>query len=130
MRHHKHIDLVKSAVKHSINHGKINPTKVRQITKSFTKLPRLDALNCLKDYLLQLGQEVKKHTLTIETATPLSSSQVQTIKRTMAKNYSIDQVKVIKNRSLLGGIKVRIGDDLYEDTLQSRIAQLKGAIAN
>lgn len=124
----KLLDLVKSAASQSIQNSQIKPALVKKFAVSFAKLPRAQALFCLNEYHRILQRQTDASTLKIETATPLSTVQVSSIKKSLSSDHQILTTEVINNPSLLGGVRVRIGDDVYEDSIQSRIEHLKGAI--
>lgn len=130
MNHRRKLtQLVKTAALQSQKNGRVEPNVVRKFASAFAKLPRAQALFCLSEYHKTLQRQVELTTLKIESAATLSPSQVNSIKRHLAAGHQILNVEVTKNSSLLGGVRVKIGDDVFEDTVQSRIEQLKGAIA-
>lgn len=122
------IKLVYLLLKESFISGRQNSRKVVEHIKTLKKLPTSQAIFALKQYLKGLKQLISKNTLVIESANKLSSKDIEQIKRRIKKNYqySLSEVKV--NLTLLGGIRVKIGDLILEDTYLSRIDQLKGAI--
>lgn len=65
--------------------------------------------------------------LTIITPFPLDASQLQKINDKYKKEYNASDVnsEVSINPSLIGGIQVKIGDRLYDDTLAGRLKSLK-----
>jgi F0F1-type ATP synthase delta subunit len=54
-------------------------------------------------------------------------SKIFSEKLRQAMGNKIDLVQ-IKNESLIAGFKLRIGDDVYEDSLSSRISRLKKSL--
>lgn len=131
MNRFKHLTpLVKAAAAQSIKTGKLDPAKVKTFTASFAKLPRAEAIFSLTEYLKLLNHSIQQTTLTIESPTPLSQSEIDRIHQSFSQDHQIFETQVINNPSLLGGIRVKIGDDVYEDSIQSRIEQLKQVITS
>lgn len=129
MNRFKHLTpLIKAAAAQSIQQGKLSPTKVKNFTASFAKLPHAEAVFALSEYLKILNQAISQTTLTIESPTPLSQADIDRIQQSFSQDHQIFETQVINNPSLLGGIRVKIGDDVYEDSIQSRIEQLKTII--
>ena len=61
----------------------------------------------------------------IEHAGPIADSLVQSIATTMAGRYGRAVAGVAKaNPSLLAGLRVRVGDDVYESSVAQQLAGL------
>lgn len=124
MKRNKQLDrLVKLAYAESLDQNSVKSAAVRRILKSFSLLPTPDALYCLKNYQKLLQKFINAHTLLIESPTKLSTTQIKVIQKTYHR-YSTSQTKVEINPSLLAGLRLTIGDDLFEDSIISRIKQL------
>lgn len=122
------IKLIQRLLKESFISGRQNSRKVVKHIKALKKLSTPEAIFALEQYLKGLKQLISKNTLVIESANKLSSKDIEQIKKRIKKNYqySLSEVKI--NPSLLGGIRIKIGDLILEDSYLSRIDQLKGVI--
>ncbi|WP_294405703.1 F0F1 ATP synthase subunit delta [uncultured Clostridium sp.] len=90
-----------------------------------------------KDRILYLREKLnemekidleRKNTLkgVIRTAVPLLSSELESLKNIFEKKYDkniIFETKV--DRSVLGGVYVRVGNDVIDDTVKSKIEEMK-----
>lgn len=120
--------LVYKLLKLVLQDGKLNEAKILEHVKVLKTLPKNKAIFALSCYLMGLKQQVDKYTLVIESATILSSAQIESITKPLKKKYSIMKIKSIENKNLLGGIRLRVGDAVFDDTVASRIEQVRSAI--
>lgn len=62
----------------------------------------------------------------LETALPLADAERATIERTAAKLVGKTvRLEVRENRDLLGGIRLRVGNTLYDGSVQTALAELE-----
>ncbi len=101
---------------------------VRKFSKMLGNLPTSQAIPALSDYYRMLKERIDKTTLTIESPIDLSPGQIERIKSYFGKWHQIKRVSIEINPSLFGGIKVKIGDMVYDNSVQRRILELKGVI--
>jgi F0F1-type ATP synthase delta subunit len=124
----KLLNLVRKMVADSYKDGGLLESKVKSYTARIKKFNLPQAIFILKEYIKELKRVQSGKTLEIETATPLSSLQVSKIKSEFGKELQIVETNVIINPSLMGGLKVRLGDMIYDDTVTAKIQQIGGAI--
>lgn len=122
------IKVVNLAVEQSFEKDKLSIKNVNLMVKSFKKLAATDAVFTLNQYLKGLKRKVLEKTLVIESATKLSSQELKNIEKTFSKTTKILAVKNKIDPSLLGGIKVKIGDIVYDNSLTRKIKQVGEAI--
>lgn len=107
--------------------GQISSDKVRYFTNEFKKLPSQKAIFCLTEYKKGLQRIQQSQTLTVESSVPLSKTQVKKITDSFKKEL-ITEVETRLNSSLLGGVRVTIGDSVFDDSIESKIEQIGEAI--
>lgn len=107
--------------------GNLNKSNVGKIVKSLKSLPDSKAIFALTQYLKLLKNESIKNTIVVESAQQLSSSDLKKISNLVNKKLTIEN---IIDPSLLGGIKIKIGDVVYDNSLKNKIDQLNGAISS
>lgn len=67
---------------------------------------------------------------TVITAAPLSQAQVDRLRAGLAKNYGRDiQLNLVIDPSIIGGIRVQIGDDVIDGGVSTRINDLRLQLA-
>lgn len=125
--------LKKQAIKGaqlSFKSGKLDETIAKKFIKSFKTLPLNESILSLNYYLKALRSEIGKTTLTIESVIKIPKSEIKGLEGAFSKQYKILETREELNPSLLGGIKVRIGDIIFDDSLKARINQVKEALVN
>lgn len=104
--------------------GGLDQKQVETHVKSLKKLPVPDSVIALSEYLRRIKFELNKTTLEIETSIPLAGNQIKQITDAVKVDHQISTVKSTINPSLLGGLRVKIGDVVYDDSVARRILQL------
>lgn len=121
--------LVMKLVSESFNgKGEIVEEKVRKCLGILKQLPLPKAILALTEYWEGVKREMMKTTLEIESAVPLTTEQVQKVVTGMKAHSPITEVKTNINPSLLGGMRVKISDVVYDDTIGKKVMKLKEAI--
>lgn len=110
------------------SHGEIDDKKVRGFVKEIKSLSTPQAIAALSEYVKRLKAGVEKSTLEIKSAVTLSPTQVSQVTKVMKVKHNVISVETQVDGSLLGGIRVKIGDLVYDDTLGQKIESLKKAI--
>jgi F0F1-type ATP synthase delta subunit len=120
--------IVHKYVEESVSDGKPNPKIVLFYSSEFKKLPGNQAIIYLSEYIKALRKKVDSYVLHIESSQKLTSAQRDKISRLIKTFYPVSQVVEEIDPKLLGGVRVKIGDHVFEDTIQSRIEQIGEAI--
>jgi len=86
-------------------------------------------LDILKDYQRLLRMEVEKRHAIIESATPLNDSMGDRIVANLRSRYGDDLTAEFRiNPELLGGLRIKIGDDVWDGSVRHRLARLQEQI--
>ena len=121
--------LVEKLVEMSFdNKGNLVEEKVQKCVTILKQLPLSKAIIALEAYLLGLRRGVEKRTLQIWSTIPLTGDQVDKISKQMGLNYPVNDVVTSVNTSLLGRLRVKIGDVVYDDSVGKKIVKLQEAI--
>lgn len=112
----------------SFKDGRIVESQVVKSIKVLKSLPGAGAIVSLTEYLKALKRKEREHTLYIETTIPLSPAQINRIKGVIEKKVVITKVLVNINADILGGFKLRIGDEIWDESVAGKIQQVKEAI--
>lgn len=125
----KHLlKLARQAAGASFVQDKLNDSKVNAFLKSFKALPYGQAIPVIKEYLAAVKTGIKNQTLMIESTEELTTAQVKLVKEQMQKKHAFSNTEVVKNPKLLGGLRIKIGDTVYDYSVRSKIAQVKEVI--
>lgn len=120
--------LIKKAIEDSVFNNKVDPVKVAKYIKLFKALPQDDAIFGLENYAKGLKRVESSHTLYIYSPIKLENAQVDGFIKHFKDKHIIMDFEVIIDSSLIGGIRFKIGDTVYDDSVQSKIEQVKGVI--
>src|SRR2546428_12992257 len=115
MKRNRHLDpIIAQAIKASFKEGKLIDSQVERLMTSFKKLPQTEAIYLFSGFLKGLKREIAKSTLTVESAVPLSAADMNQIKKNLSKHYTLTTTHSVLNSELLGGIKARVADTVYD----------------
>ena len=117
------------AAEMSFKNGDLDESVARKFIKAFKGLPLNESVLTLNHYLRAIRSGLSKTTLLIESAASLTSTQVKDIEVSF-KGNKINETRTQLSPSLLGGVKVRIGDVIFDNSVRSRINQVKEALAS
>ena len=112
----------------SFKDGKIIESQVVKSIKALKSLSGSEAIAALSEYLKDLKRKEREHTMYIETVVPLSPLQIKRARKIVEKKHEITKVISRVNPEILGGFKLRVGDEVWDETTLNKITQLKEAI--
>ncbi len=108
--------------------GRLDGAQARKNAELLAALPRWSAIASMSEYLHRIKSEVGKTTLLIESPLSLAAPQQQKIRQSFSDKYLVNDVQTVVDSSLFGGVRVKLGDMVFDDSIRNRINQLKGAI--
>lgn len=114
----------------SFKDGKIVESQVVKSIKALKALPRYEAIQALTEYLKGIKRMMRKHTVYIETAIPIPQSLLGKIKKIVEKKVLVTKVVTNVNPEILGGFKLKVGDEVWDESLIDKINQVKEAIVH
>lgn len=112
----------------SFKGGKLDEVVVRKFIKAFKGLPLGESILTLNQYMKALRSGVNKTTLTVESVVSIPKADIKELSSVLGKQYQILETREELNPSLLGGVKVRIGDVIFDNSIKARISQVKEAL--
>jgi F-type H+-transporting ATPase subunit delta len=87
------------------------------------------ALALLKEYRRLVAAEVARGQAVVEHSGPVSDAVLQDIARAMTAKYGRSVTPIARrNDQLLAGLRVRVGDDVYEQSVAQQLAALSRAV--
>ena len=126
----KSLKVAKALLLASIDgEGRVDQQKIQEILKELKNLPRSKTLPVLKNLFSLVRQKIASYEGQVE----IASTNLEDISNILSKNltdtfnYKIDLL-ASTNNSLLSGFRLRIGDNVYEDSLLQRINRLQKAL--
>jgi F-type H+-transporting ATPase subunit delta len=70
--------------------------------------------------------EIDRRTAKVESATALSPQDQSTVQANLTKRYGQGlNISFVHNPALLGGMRIKVGSDVYDGSVQGRLSALK-----
>ncbi len=130
LKESKSLKIAKCLVELSLNEeGRVEPEKINQILTELKNEPTRRSLPILRKFLTLIKQQINTYEGSLEKfdSNADSSSNLISDNISQARGKKINLV-IKENKSLIAGFRMRIGDDVYEDSIASRIARLKKSL--
>ena len=118
--------LSREMLRASFTDGQLDAGKTGSLVDSLiAKKPR-NYLDVLKNYRRLLRFEIEKRRARVETASELDSTTSSELVANLKKKYGNDlTAEFIVNPGLLGGMRVRVGSDVWDGTVRNRLERLE-----
>ena len=113
----------------SVTDGQLNPGVVQTIVKKLIDDKPRGYLQLLKAYWRQVGLEQKKSRVLVESAEALEGALEKSVLDDLKKKYG-DHItaEFAVNESLIGGMKITVGSDVWDGSVKNRIERLEGQL--
>ena len=118
--------LSREMLRASFTDGQFDRGKIGSLVQSLiTKRPRR-YIDILQHYKRLLRLEIEKRHARIESASQLSPQAAFDIGARLKRKYGEDlTTEFVIDPALLGGIRVRVGSDVWDGTLRNRLERLQ-----
>ena len=118
--------LSKGLLRASFTDGQLDSGRISSLVKSLIEKKPRHYIQVLEAYKRLLRLEVEKRTATIETATELSPDAGQQIVENLKRKYGSDLAsRFVVNPELLGGMRIRVGSDVWDSSVRNRLQRLQ-----
>lgn len=105
---------------------RLDENKVRGIVQQIVAGKPRHYFDLLKNYQRLIRLEIEKHHAVIESAVPLSQETGGQVIRDLKSKYGDDLTADFNVKpSLLGGLRIRIGSDVWDGSVQGRLTRLE-----
>src|SRR3954465_5131234 len=116
----------KQLLRASFTGGQLDSGRISSLVKSLIEKKPRHYIQALEAYQRLLRLEVEKRTATIETATELPSDAQQQIVENLKSKYGSDlTARFAVNPELLGGMRIRVGSDVWDSSVRNRLQRLQ-----
>jgi F-type H+-transporting ATPase subunit delta len=118
--------LARGMLRASFTDGQLDHGKIASLVQSLiTKRPRR-FMDVLQYYKRLLRLEIEKRHARIEGATQLAPETAVDIVARLKRKYGEDlTTEFVVDPTLLGGVRVRVGSDVWDGTLRNRLERLQ-----
>jgi len=110
----------------SFTDGQLDPGRIKSLVDSLIEKKPRHYIDVLKHYRRLLRLEVEKRRARVETASELDSTTSSELIANLKKKYGSDlSAEFIVNPELLGGMRIRVGSDVWDGTVRNRLERLQ-----
>jgi len=112
----------------TMNNGTVDAERARSIVRKIMELKPRGYVQTLNAYNRLLRLELEKRHAVVESAVELSGEMQNTVSADLRNKYGSDLTFEFKvNPELLGGMRVRVGSDVWDGTVKARLQRLQEA---
>ena len=118
--------LSKGLLRASFTNGQLDDGRIRSLVKSLIEKKPRHYLKVLEAYKRLLRLEAEKRTATIESASELNLDLGTEIVTNLKRKYGSElATRFVVNRELLGGMRIRVGSDVWDSSVRNRLHRLQ-----
>jgi F-type H+-transporting ATPase subunit delta len=118
--------LSREMLRASFTDDKLDRGKIGSLMQSLTEKRPRHFINILQHYKRLLRLEIGKRHAKIESATQLAPQAAVNIVERLKKKYGADLTsEFVVDPTLLGGVRIRVGSDVWDGTVRSRLQRLE-----
>lgn len=110
--------------------GRLDEARVRQVVDKVSQVKPRGYISILESFATIVRNELERQRAVVESATELSSSLCDQLKAGLDKKYGRDlELEFHVKPELLGGLRVRVGSDVWDGTVKARLDALHSQLA-
>ena len=109
--------------------GVLDEGRARQVAQGVVASRRRGALAVLSDFQRLVRLDSDRHTALVESATPLEPGMREDIQAGLTRVYGAGlEATFAENPALIGGMRIKVGSDVYDDSVRARLAALEARL--
>ena len=118
--------LSREMLRASFTDGQLDPGRVSSVVDSVIARKPRNYIDVLKNYRRLLRIEVEKRRARIETASEMDPATRAEVITNLKKKYGSDLTpEFVVNPDLLGGMRIRVGSDVWDGSVRNRLERLQ-----
>jgi F-type H+-transporting ATPase subunit delta len=115
----------KELFRSSVLNGVLDENRVRQIVDKVVNIKPRGFVEVLSHFQRLVKLEIERRTAKVESAVPLSPEIQADVKNKLGKIYGEGlNISFAQNPALLGGLRIKVGSDVYDGSVQARLEDL------
>ncbi len=115
----------KELFRSSIVNGVLDENRVRQVVGKVIQAKPRGYIGILSHFQRLVKLEVERRTARVESAVPLSPEVQADVTSKLGKIYGQGlNISFTQNAALLGGLRIKVGSDVYDGSVQARLDDL------
>ncbi len=105
--------------------GLLDEARTRKTVQALAAKKPRGYLGTLSHFRYLIKLESEQHAAKIESAQPLAPELRTTVQNSLARMYGPGlNVTFVENQALIGGMRIRVGSDVYDGSVRARLAAL------
>jgi F-type H+-transporting ATPase subunit delta len=118
--------LSRELLRASFTDGQLDPGRIGSLIDSLIDRRPRNYIDVLKNYRRLLRLELEKHSARIETASEIGSAIGSELVANLKEKYGSDlTAEFVVDPQLLGGMRIRVGSDVWDGTVRGRLERLQ-----
>jgi F-type H+-transporting ATPase subunit delta len=118
--------LSRKMLQASFTDGQLDPGRIASLVDSLVTQKARNYIDVLKNYKRLLRLELEKRHATIETASEVDPAIRSEIETNLKSKYGNDlSTEFHVDPQLLGGMRVRVGNDVWDGSVRNRLQRLQ-----
>ncbi len=118
--------LSREMLRASFTDGQLDPGRIASLVDSLIARKPRNYIGVLKNYRRLLRIEVEKRRARIETASEVDRETGSRLVANLKKKYGSDlTTEFVVNPQLLGGMRIRVGSDVWDGSVRNRLERLQ-----
>lgn len=112
----------------AISNGVMDPAKVRRVVQQVITLKPRGYIAILEHFKRLVKLEEDRRAARVESAVPLSPEQQALVSSNLARLHGQGlNISFQQNSNLIGGLRVKVGSDVYDSSVAARLERLEEA---
>ena len=109
--------------------GVLDEGRARQVAQRLAASRQRGALAILSDFQRLVRLDSDRHTALVESAAPLAPGMRDDIQAGLTRGYGPGlEATFVENPALIGGMRIKVGSDVYDDSVRARLAALQARL--
>ncbi len=110
--------------------GKLDESRVRTVVNTVAKSKPRGYIGILDAFSRLVSNEVDRQRALVESATALTPATQSELQASLSKKYNRTlSLEFSVNPDLLGGIRVKVGSDVWDGSVKARLAALQVSLS-
>lgn len=106
--------------------GAVDESRVRAVIKGILGSKRRGHLALANQFEREVRLDHMKHTAEVKSAVPLSPTLEADVRNNLVQRYGpAIETTFTQDPELIGGMRIRVGDDVYDGSIKARLAALE-----
>ena len=106
--------------------GLLDETRAGQIVRRIGETRNRNRFNVLAQFQRLVRLDYARRAATVESATPLPPGMQESLRERLARTYGPGlNVSFAQSTALIGGMRIKVGSDVYDGSVQARLAALE-----